>query len=71
MDNHVLPAFIERILPIDTAVAQRCAVLHVPDPKSDRDALIASTALVHGMAVVTRNSADFEPTGVHTINPWN
>ena len=70
MENHVLPAFIERILPIDTAVAQRCAMLHVPDPKSDRDALIAATALVHGMTIVTRNVADFDPTGVDVINPW-
>ena len=70
MENHVLPAFIERILPIDTAVAQRCAMLHVPDPKSDRDALIAATALVHGRKVVTRNVTDFEPTGVEVINPW-
>ena len=70
MDNHVLPAFMERVLPIDTAVAQRCAILHVPDPKSDRDALIAATALVHGMTIVTRNVADFESTGVEVINPW-
>jgi len=70
MDSHVMPAFIERILPIDTAVAQRCAMLHVPNPKPDRDALIAATALVHGMAIVTRNVADFEPTGVELINPW-
>lgn len=70
MDNHVLPAFMERVLPIDTAVAQRCAILHVPDPKSDRDALIAATALVHGMTIVTRNVADFESTGVEVMNPW-
>jgi len=70
LDTHVLPAFSERILPIDIAVAQRCAKLHVPDPKSDRDALIAATALVHGMTVVTRNIADFESTKVKLINPW-
>ena len=70
MDNHVLPAFMERVLPIDTAVARRCAILHVPDPKSDRDALIAATALVHGMTIVTRNVADFESTGVEVMNPW-
>src|SRR6266566_2330562 len=39
MDGHVLPAFDGRILAIDTAVAQRCAALHVPSPRSDRDAL--------------------------------
>ncbi len=70
MDNHVLPAFAGRILPIDTAVAQRSARLHVPDPRPVRDALIAATALVHGMAVATRNVADFAPTGVRTVNPW-
>ena len=70
MDRHVLPAFSGRILAIDTAVAQRCAALHVPNPRSDRDALIAATALVHGLTVVTRNVADFERTGVRVINPW-
>lgn len=70
MEQSVLPAFDGRILAIDTAVAQRCAALHVPDPRSDRDALIAATALVHGMTVVTRNAADFEATGVSVLNPW-
>ena len=70
LNAHVLPAFSERILAVDTAVAQCCARLHVPDPRSDRDALIAATALVHGMTVVTRNVNDFEPTGVEILNPW-
>ena len=70
MDRHVLPTFSGRILPIDTAVAQRCATLHVPNPRSDRDALIAATALVHGLTVATRNVADFERTGVGVLNPW-
>jgi predicted nucleic acid-binding protein len=68
--NHVLPAFNDRVLDIDHNVALRCAALHVPDRRSDRDALIAATALVHGMYVVTRNVADFKDTGVATINPW-
>ena len=71
LNAHVLPAFTGRILVIDTAVAQRSARLHVPDPRPVRDALIAATALVHGMTVVTRNVADFEPTGVSVLNPWN
>jgi toxin FitB len=71
LDKHVLPAFHDRILPIDLAVAQRCARLHVPDPRAERDALIAATALVHGMTVVTRNTSDFQPTGVPLVNPWN
>ena len=70
MEQSVLPAFDGRILAIDTVVAQRCAALHVPDPRSDRDALIAATALVHGMTVVTRNATDFEATGVSVLNPW-
>lgn len=68
--QQVLPAFSGRILPVDTAVAQASARLHVPDPKPIRDGLIAGTALVHGMTVVTRNVADFERTGVSILNPW-
>lgn len=71
MDGHVLPTFSGRILAIDAAVAQRCAALHVPNPRSDRDALIAATALVHGLTVATNNVADFEQTGVGMVNPWD
>ena len=70
IDSKVLPAFDGRILSVDTAVAQRCARLHVPDPKAERDALIAATALVHNLTVVTRNVIDFEPMGVDLLNPW-
>ncbi|MDR6288609.1 hypothetical protein E9232_001116 [Inquilinus ginsengisoli] len=55
---------------LDTAAARRNATLHVPDPRPIRDGLIAATALVHGLTVVTRNTADFDPTGVRTLNPW-
>ena len=71
MTHHILPEFLDRTLPIDAAVAIRCASLHVPDPRAERDALIAATALVHGMTVVTRNVADFEATRVPLLNPWN
>ena len=67
LEEQVLPAFSERILAVDTAVARRCAKLHVPDPRSERDALIAATALTHGLIVATRNGADFQPTGVGTL----
>ena len=70
LDGHVLPAFTNRILAVDTAVAQRSARLHVPDPRPVRDGLIAATALVHRMVVVTRNVADFQPMGVDLLNPW-
>jgi predicted nucleic acid-binding protein len=71
MDNHVLPEFMERILPVDMAVARRYARLHVPARRAERDALIAATALVHGMTIVSRNLAHFEPTGVPVLDPWN
>lgn len=70
LENHVLPAFAGRILSVDTAVAQRCAALHVPDPGPAMDSLIAATALVHGMILVTRNVADFQSTGVTIFDPW-
>ncbi|MGY4304620.1 putative nucleic acid-binding protein [Bradyrhizobium sp. USDA 4369] len=70
IDQQILTAFDGRILAVDTAVAQACARLHVPDPRPERDALIAATALVHGLTVVTRNSADFATTGVMLVNPW-
>ena len=71
MTDHILPEFLNRTLSVDAAVALRCAPLHVPDPRSERDALIAATALVHGMTVVTRNVADFEATSVPLLNPWD
>ncbi|WP_440957437.1 type II toxin-antitoxin system VapC family toxin [Oceanicaulis sp. LC35] len=70
LDERVKPAFAGRVLPIDSTIALRCATLHVPDPRSERDALIAATALEHAMSVVTRNVKDFAPTGVRLINPW-
>jgi len=69
-DDHLQPAFSGRVLPIDAQVALRCARLHVPDRRSERDAIIAATALVHGMTVVTRNVQDFQLTGVPLLDPW-
>lgn len=71
LDGQILPRFEGRVLPVDTAVALQCARLHVPDPRSHRDAMIAATALVYGMTVATRNVSDFAPTGVQTFNPWS
>lgn len=66
-----MPAFDGRILAIDHAIALRCARLHVPDRSNECDALIAATALEHGLTVVTRNIADFQSSGVRLLNPWN
>lgn len=69
-DNEVLPRFEGRILAIDVNVSLQCAKLHVPNPQPERDALIAATALVHNLTVVTRNDKDFQSTGVQLLNPW-
>jgi predicted nucleic acid-binding protein len=70
VESYVLKVFDGRILPVDTAIALRSAQLHVPDPFPLADGLIAATALVHGMTVVTRNVSDFAATGVTVLNPW-
>ena len=70
LDGQVGPVFAGRILAVDAKVARRCAGLHVPDPRAERDALIAATALTHGMTVVTRNIADFAATGVALLDLW-
>ena len=70
LDAQVLPAFADRVLDVDTAVATCCARMHVPDPRADRDALIAATALTHGLTLVTRNVADFDAKAVPMLNPW-
>jgi predicted nucleic acid-binding protein len=71
LEERVLEPFEGQILPIDTPIARRCAALHVPDPRPERDALIAATALTHGLTVVTRNVGDFEPMGVALLDPWS
>jgi toxin FitB len=71
LKSRVLPAFEGRILSVDLAVALQSARLQVPDPHPVRDGLIAATALVHGMTVVTRNVDDFKRTGVPILNPWD
>lgn len=64
-------AFAGRILPFTENTATVCASLHVPDPRSERDAMIAATAIEHGFIVVTRNVSDFVDTGVALVNPWS
>jgi toxin FitB len=63
--------FSDRVLAVDETVATRCAALHVPNPRPERDALLAATALTHGFTMVTRNCSDFEGVGVKLLNPWN
>jgi toxin FitB len=69
-EERVLTAFRERILEIDLPVARKAVELHVPDPAPERDALIAATALMHDLTVVTRNTSDFERSGVAVLDPW-
>jgi predicted nucleic acid-binding protein len=71
IDDHILARFESRILAVDSAVALRCARLNILDPRSERDAMIAATALVHSMMVVTRNASDFAATGANIFDPWN
>ncbi len=63
-------AFAGKVLPFTDATATVCAALQVPDPRSERDAMVAATALEHGFTVVTRNTQDFAATGVLLLNPW-
>ena len=70
IDEQILKPFSGRIFSVDVAVAQCCARMHVPNPRAERDAFIAATALVHGMTVVTRNVGDFAATGARVFNPW-
>jgi len=70
LEERVLPMFAGRILAVNTAIALVAARLQVPNPHPVQDGLIAATAMVHGMTVVTRNVADFESTGVPLLNPW-
>ncbi|MDR1089350.1 MAG: type II toxin-antitoxin system VapC family toxin [Coriobacteriales bacterium] len=69
-ESVILKVYAERIIPLDVAVARRAAALQVPDPHPFADALIAATAIEHGLVLVTRNVKDFRGTGVDFINPW-
>lgn len=69
-ETRVKPGFAGRILPVTLAVAEACASLHASRPRAFRDSLIAATALVHGLEIVTRNVGDFADTGVAVVDLW-
>ena len=61
--------FADRILPVDRNVAEEWGRLNVPDPVPTVDGLLAATARVHGLTLVTRNTRDVERTGVPLLDP--
>lgn len=61
----------ERILPIDEVITEQWGRFNVPDPLSVLDSLLAATASVHGLTLVTRNVKDVERTGVACLNPFS
>ncbi len=66
----IVRQFAGRILPFTASTALFCAAMHVPDPRSFRDSMIAATAFEHGFTVVTRNVSDFADSGAKLFNPW-
>jgi predicted nucleic acid-binding protein len=62
--------FADRILAIDVRVAEEWGRLNAVAPRSTVDSLLAATALIHGLTVVTRNTKDFEGCAVPLLNPW-
>jgi predicted nucleic acid-binding protein len=70
LSQYLLVSFRDRILPVTTEIALRCATLLINDGRTYPDALLAATAYVHGLPLVTRNVRHFVGTGVRVINPW-
>lgn len=70
LDEDVRPMVGGRVLAVDEQTAIMAAALHVPDPLPEMDALIGATAIAHDLTLVTRNTKDFERTGVRLLNPW-
>jgi predicted nucleic acid-binding protein len=66
----VLTNFASRIIPFGLDIAIRAGALPTTDRRPTADAMIAATAMEHGLQVVTRNVAHFEPLGVACVDPW-
>ena len=66
----VLRDYADRILPVDAEIAEEWGRMSVPNPIPIMDGLMAATAKVRGMTLVTRNTADVERTGVRLLNPF-
>jgi predicted nucleic acid-binding protein len=68
--NKVTAAYADAILPFDEEMAQVWGRLRVPNPENSLDNQIAATALIHDLAVVTRNTAHYTSTGARLCNPF-
>ena len=71
MLSKLLDDYSDRLLPVDRFVADRWGRLDVPDPVSAVDGIMAATALVHDLVLVTRNIGDVQRTGVRCVNPFD
>jgi toxin FitB len=68
--EQVTTTYVDSILPFDEETAHVWGRLRVPNPENPLDKQIAATALIHDLAVVTRNTEHFAPTGVRLLNPF-
>jgi len=67
----ILSGYASNILSVDIETSQMWGYLRVPDPAHALDKLIAATALINDLTVVTRNVDDFAGTGVRLLNPFD
>jgi predicted nucleic acid-binding protein len=68
--RELVTTYNDRILPVSVAVAEQWGKLGVPDRLPAVDALLAATARVHDLTIVTRNVKDFQRAGVPILNPF-
>jgi toxin FitB len=71
LNDQVMATYENRTLPLTRSVGLICAGLHIPDPKSERDAWIAATAIDADLTLVSRNVDDFANMGIRVINPFD